>query len=184
MPTSLPPSDAELIVRAKHADHQALALLYERYAPLIYRYIYFRVRQHEQAEDLCADVFVRMLEGMPRYEDRGWPISAWLYRIARDRLADTARNYKRRPQAPLELWAATYDGPEQSVPNALLCQDLVRLFSALTPEQRQVLTMRFAENLPTQEVARRLGRSEGAVKAMQYRALQALARHLGPALSA
>ena len=73
--------DAELLARAKAFDHEALSLIYDRYCPAIYRYIYYRVNDADLAADLQAEVFLRMLEGIRKYEDRGWPLSAWLYRI-------------------------------------------------------------------------------------------------------
>ena len=74
-------------------DDAAFTQLYERYAPAIYRYLYARVQDATLAEDLRAEVFARMVEGLPRYQDRGWPISAWLYRIAHDRSVDCYRRY-------------------------------------------------------------------------------------------
>lgn len=174
-------SDIDLINRAKAADPLALATIYERYSPAIYRYIYYRVGDVELAEDLRAEVFLRMLEGMERYEDRGWPISAWLYRIARDRTIDSLRRRKKRPQLPLEAWSETCDGPDSTIDVLFDYEDLHRTLKQLTEQQRQVILLRFMENLSVQEVARRMGRTEGAVKALQYRGLQMLAKLLQPA---
>ena len=179
MPPATP--DSELIVRAKAGDEAALSQIYERYAPAIYRYIYYRVGERELAEDLQADVFVRMLEGMHRYEDRGWPISAWLYRIAHDRTIDTLRRRTSRPQVPLEAWGGTCDGPETSVGAQIEYEELSRTLAHLTDEQRQVIQLRFLAEMSTQEVAQQLGRTEGSVKALQHRGIQSLARHMQPA---
>ena len=84
-------------------DPEALTEIYQRYHPVIYRYIYQRVRDIELAEDIASEVFVRMLEGINRFEDRGWPISAWLYRIARDRSIDIIRRQSKRATMPLIL---------------------------------------------------------------------------------
>src|ERR671929_1718081 len=108
-------NDSELVARAKAGDHSAFTQIYERYAPAIYRYIYFRLGEQEQAEDLQAEVFLRMFEGIHRYEDRGWPISAWLYRIARDRTIDIIRRRRNRQQVPLESWGGSCEGPENTV---------------------------------------------------------------------
>ncbi len=171
-------NDTELISRAKSEDPQALATIYERYSPAIYRYIYYRVGDAELAEDLRAEVFLRMLEGMHRYEDRGWPISAWLYRIAHDRTIDTLRRRSRRPQLPLEAWSETCEGPERLVDIRLDREELRRKIDELTESQRQVILLRFMGDLSVQEVATRMGRTEGAVKALQHRGLQNLARLL------
>lgn len=171
-------NDAELIKRAKSADPHALELIYERYSSAIYRYIFFRVRDAELAEDLRAEVFLRMLEGINRYEDRGWPISAWLYRIAHDRTIDTLRRRYKRPQLPLEEWSDTCDGPDSTVDAKLDQEELRQTIDQLTESQRQVILMRFMGELSVQEVAQRLGRTEGAIKALQHRGLQNLARML------
>ncbi len=171
-------NDSELVVRAKAGDHSAFTQIYERYAPAIYRYIYFRVGEAELAEDLQAEVFLRMLEGIHRYEDRGWPISAWLYRIAHDRTVDTMRRRRNRKHVPLEAWGGSCDGPESTVSVQLDYEELNRTLEGLTEDQRQVIMLRFMADMSVQEVARVLGRTEGAVKALQHRGLQSLARRL------
>ena len=176
-------NEAELVIRAKSGDHGAFTQIYERYAPAIYRYIYFRVGEAELAEDLQAEVFLRMLEGIHRYEDRGWPISAWLYRIAHDRTVDTMRRRRNRQHVPLESWGGCCDGPESSVEVQLDYEELNRMLNDLTDEQRKVIQMRFMADMSIQEVAKTLGRTEGSVKALQHRGLQSLARRLHPAVS-
>jgi RNA polymerase sigma-70 factor (ECF subfamily) len=173
-------NDSELVVRAKAGDHAAFTQIYERYAPAIYRYIYFRIGEAELAEDLQAEVFLRMLEGIHRYEDRGWPISAWLYRIAHDRTIDTIRRRRNRQQLPLESWGGMCDGPEGSVSAQLDYEELKRTLNDLTEDQRLVIQMRFMGDMSIQEVANKLGRTEGSVKALQHRGLQSLARRLQP----
>jgi RNA polymerase sigma-70 factor, ECF subfamily len=172
------PSDAELIVRAKNADTDAIALIYERYHPPIYRYIYHRVSNAEQAEDLCADVFVAMLESIGSYEDRGWPLSAWLYRIAHSRTVDAVRRSIRRPQTGLTPTISGDESPEFVVGNALLRDELQHALAFLTPDQRTVILLRFCADMPIQLVAQHIGRSEHAVKSLQHRAIQSLARHM------
>jgi len=173
-------SEPDLILRAKAGDQAAWTQIYEHYAPKIYRYIYVRIGDAEVAEDLQADVFVRMLEGLHRYEDRGWPLSAWLYRIAHDRTIDCLRRQRRRQQEPLEAWTASYDGPEQGVGAQLVYDELRRSLGDLTDDQRLVIQLRFLVGLSIQDVAQHLGRTEGSVKALQHRGLHALARRLQP----
>jgi RNA polymerase sigma-70 factor (ECF subfamily) len=176
-------NETELVIRAKSGDHGAFTQIYERYAPAIYRYIYFRVGEAELAEDLQAEVFLRMLEGIHRYEDRGWPISAWLYRIAHDRTVDTMRRRRNRQHVPLESWGGCCDGPESSIEVQLDYEELNRMLNDLTDEQRKVIQMRFMADMSIQEVAKTLGRTEGSVKALQHRGLQSLARRLQPAVA-
>lgn len=171
-------TDAELVVRAKEGDHGAFAQIYERYASAIYRYIYFRVGEVELAEDLQAEVFLRMFEGLDRYEDRGWPISAWLYRIAHDRTVDIIRRRRKRHQVPLENWEGSCEGPEQAVSARLEHEELRRTLADLTDDQREVILLRFMSDMSVQEVAERLGRTEGSVKALQHRGIQSLARRM------
>jgi RNA polymerase sigma-70 factor (ECF subfamily) len=170
--------DSELVRRAKSGDEAAISQIYERYAPAIYRYIYFRVGEAELAEDLQAEVFLRMLEGIHRYEDRGWPISAWLYRIAHDRTVDTMRRRRTRQHVPLEAWGGACEGPENEVDTQLDYEELNRMLLDLTDEQRQVIHLRFMADMSIQEVATKLGRTEGSVKALQHRGLQSLARRM------
>ena len=171
-------NDSELVSRAKKGDHGALTQIYERYAAAIYRYIYFRVGEVELAEDLQAEVFLKMLEGIHRYEDRGWSISSWLYRIAHDRTIDTLRLRRNRKHIPLESWGGSCDGPEITVDAQLVYEELFRMIAELTLPQRQVILLRFMADMSVQEVARTLGRTEGAVKALQHRGLRSLAERL------
>jgi RNA polymerase sigma-70 factor, ECF subfamily len=181
MPATI--TESELINRAKSGDHGAVTQIYERYSAAIYRYIYFRVGEAELAEDLQAEVFLRMLEGIHRYEERGWSISAWLYRIAHDRMVDTLRRRRTRKHVPLDTWGGCCDGPENAVSAQLDYEEVNRTLNDLTTDQRQVIQLRFMADMSVQEVARTLGRTEGAVKALQHRGLQSLARRLAPPIA-
>jgi RNA polymerase sigma-70 factor (ECF subfamily) len=171
-------SDSELVCRLKSGDHGAFTQIYERYAPAIYRYIYYRIGEAEVAEDLQSEVFLRMLEGIERYEDRGWPISAWLYRIAHDRTVDIMRRRRTRRHVPLETWSGMYEGPEAALSDQIEYEEIDAMLNHLTDDQRLVITLRFKGEMSIQEVASRLGRTEGSVKALQHRGLQSLARML------
>ena len=159
-------------------DPQTLAAIYERYAPGIYRYIYFRVGDEEQARDMVSEVFLRMIEGYERYEERGWPISAWLYRIAHDRAVDSLRRSHRRRHIPLESYNARVDGPESLIESHEATTMVRKSMNALCAMQRKVIHMRYIDDLSVQEVAQQLGRSEGAVKAIQHRGMRAMAHML------
>lgn len=173
-------SESRLIEKGKAYDSEALSELYRRYADAIFRYVYYRVGDQAVAEDLVSDVFVRMLEGLPSYQDIGRPFEAWLYRIAHARVVDHYRKGKRERPAPLDerLVADDETDPRQL---AVEREDTRRTWEAvneLTEDQQQVISLRFLAGCSTQEVARLLGKTEGAVKALQHRGLASLRRLL------
>jgi RNA polymerase sigma-70 factor (ECF subfamily) len=166
---------ADLVRRAQAADPQALSAIYERYAPAIFRYIYYRVGDAELARDVQSDVFVRMLEGIESYEDRGWPIGAWLYRIAHARTVDALRRLDRRQHVPLEPWNLLADGPDESLELSADRAAVRRALARLGDSQRVVLTLRFVYGLSLEETARQMGRTVGSIKSLQHRATERLA---------
>ncbi|NTV62384.1 MAG: sigma-70 family RNA polymerase sigma factor [Oscillochloris sp.] len=176
---SVSPLSPDLIDRARQLDQQALSAIYEHYAPDIFRYIYYKVNDVELARDLQADVFLRMLEGIERYEDRGWPISSWLYKIAHDRTIDSLRRRERFNTISLDIWVEQPEEEQVSdIDQSAQRAWLERSLSQLNPSQAQVLRLRYIYDLSIQETARQMGRSEGSIKSLQYRAQQNLARIL------
>jgi RNA polymerase sigma-70 factor, ECF subfamily len=168
-----------LVARAKAGDADALSRLYERYAPQIRRYIATRLGDPSQAEDICGDVFVKVLESLGRYEDRGWPFSAWLYRIAYARTVDVMRQARRRPSLPLdEALIGSFEPPDEDVLARLSYHEISGVMEQLTSEQRLVLRLRFGEDRSLAEIAQSLGRTIGSVKALQHRGLTRLAQVL------
>lgn len=170
------PQQHDLVRRAQAADPEALSAIYERYSPAIYRYIYFRVGDAELARDIHSDVFVRVLEGIGRYEDRGWSISAWLYRIAHARTIDALRRKDRQVKVGLEPWDLLADGPDEAVVGHVDRAAVRRAFQRLGERQRRVLSLRFVYGLNLEETARQMGRTVGSVKALQHRATERLRR--------
>ena len=171
--------DANLVVRAKRGDHAAVTQIYEAYGPTLYRFILSRVSDPDLAEDLRAEVFVRMLEGLPNYEERGWPFSAWLFRIARDRITDMRRYERRRPVAELSQEYPSPNRVEDEAELHVLGDTVDQLIEQLTPDQQTVIRMRFQQQLPIEAVARHLDRSPAAVKALQARGIQTLGVLIG-----
>ncbi len=170
----------QIIQRAKQGDKQAIAQLYERYVQQIFRYIAYRVSTSSDVEDLTAEVFVKMVEGLPRYHYRGVPFEAWLYRIAAARIVDYRRRNRRRPQA--ELYETLHDTnplPEERMQNQQEFETLRHAVANLTDEQQSVLILRFIEHKSHHEVAQILGKSVSAVKSIQHRALTNLTAQLG-----
>lgn len=181
-PTTDPPSGAAVVCEGSLAeraarDPAAFAALYESYLPRVYRYAYRRLGAHTDAEDLTAQTFQRALEAIGRYEPRGAPFGAWLFRIAHNLVVDRYRT--RRGDVPLD--GSTLDPPDRDglAPEAalLLHEEVSSAWAAvatLPALQRRAVTLRFGQDLSHAEVGRRIGRSEAATKQLVYRAVQTL----------
>jgi RNA polymerase sigma-70 factor (ECF subfamily) len=170
-----------LLARARQLDSEALARIHDIYYTSIFRYVAFRVGDHATAEDLTSEVFTRLLSAL---RDKSAPqntLRGWLYGVAARVVSDHHRRAYRAPQVELdeELVSADHD-PADIVDRKLTQESVKRAMQDLTEEQRHVLSLRFGSDLPIQEVARALGKSEGAVKQLQARAVAALARQLSP----
>ena len=167
--------EASLVARAKQGDEAAISQLYRQYAPGIYGYVASRVGNPFLADDLTSDVFLRALEGLPRFEYRGISFGAWLYRIAHDRVVDHLRQQARRPTQTLENgFLAPQGGVERTVEANLEAQRLRKAISQLTADQQQVILLRFSAGLKLRETAYVMERSIDAVKMLQSRALTRL----------
>jgi RNA polymerase sigma-70 factor (ECF subfamily) len=172
-------NEHNLLERAKQYDDTALGELYDRYAPLIYSYVYRRVGDAHLAEDLTGDVFVRVIQAIQA--ERFWHTSfqAWLYRVAHNVVVD---HYRRQPPATElefdEQMIATEEDPASTVAGRLSHQRLRAAINRLTPGQQQVLALRFGEGMTTRETAHIMDKSVGAIEALQHRALAALRRIL------
>src|SRR5262245_23437883 len=153
---SLPDEDA-LIQRAQDGDKEAVSILYEAYAQLIYRYISYRVNSDQIAEDLTADVFLRMVRGLPAYKQTGAPFGAWLYRIAANRIADFYRGNKSLNSEPIpEHYSEELDLTERLVSEQERSQ-LRDALRSLPMEQQTILILRFMQDLSHAEVAAVVG---------------------------
>lgn len=171
--------ESRWVERAGQGDAEAVTWLYRRYAPAVFRYLYYRLGDTEAAEEMTSEVFLRALEALPRYRQRGRPFLAWLYRIAGARVRDYHRRRRRQARALFsrEMPSASLS-PEEEAEARLTAGELQRALAHLTPLQQQVIVLRFVEGLSHSEVAQMLGRSEGAIRILQYRALEALRRLL------
>jgi RNA polymerase sigma-70 factor (ECF subfamily) len=171
--------DAALVARAKQGDREAVADIYERYQPAVYRYVYFRVGDEPSAEDLTATVFVRVVEKLDSYRHKGRPLLAWLYTIARNVVIDHHRRSGSSTVVPLDQELVDESrSVERAVDQWLTQRQLAAAMADLTEEQRQVIILRFIEGMTCKEVGRVLDKSTGAVKSLQHRGLAALARVL------
>ena len=173
--------EQRLLVQAQRGDAEAFAALYQAHVQAIYRYVAHRVNDTHLAEDLTADVFTRALQSLDTYQDRGKPFVAWLYRIARARVIDTYRRTGRRPiEGDLDEEPLPVD-PEDLDASMLRQQAARALRSAiadLTDDQQQVIILRFVEGHRVDVVAQIMGKQPNAIKALQHRALRALASRL------
>ena len=166
----------DLVRRACIGDGDAFSELYERLADRIYRYIYFRVTDGDTAEDLTSKVFLKAWEHLPTFQHSNSPFIAWLYTIAHNTLVDYYRTDRQTARLDEVAALPTYEpSPVEQTDQRLEAQRLRRALNQLSPTQRDVITMKLVEGMTTDEIARRLEKSEGAVRAVQMRALQALA---------
>jgi RNA polymerase sigma-70 factor (ECF subfamily) len=169
-------------ILAAQRDWAAFAPLYERYVDQIYAYVYTLTKNREQAEDVTAATFAKAIEELPRFQWRGVPYSAWLYRVAGNLVAREGR----RP-GWIELQprlAADQADPAETV-EARDRAAVVRAEVARLPrDQRQAIVLRYGGELRNREVAAIMGRSEGAVKLLTFRGLTALRQRLGAPLPA
>jgi len=164
-----------LLERAKEYDPEALGEIYDGYSEKIYHYIYRYLGEARLAEDLTAEVFLKLLEAIKASKGPRTHLSAWLYRVAHNLVVD---HFRRRPQGeslPLEeeLVAAPED-VTVVVEKKLAQQQLRAAISHLTTDQQQVIVLKFVEGLSNAKVGQVLGKTEGAVKSLQHRALDAL----------
>jgi RNA polymerase sigma-70 factor (ECF subfamily) len=171
-----------LLARARTLDADALAQIHDTYFAPIFRYVAFRVGDRQTAEDLTSEVFTRFLSAL---RDRTAPqntLRGWLYGVAARVVSDHYRKHYRAPQVELDESIASGEGDPVDIVEAMLThEDLKRAMSELTGEQQSVISLRFGYELPIQEVARTMGKTEGAIKQLQARAIAMLARKLAPA---
>lgn len=169
-----------LVAEARSGDAEAFGRIFDHYHRPIYRYIASRVHRPTDAEDLTQIVFVKALEALPRYESRGVPFGGWLFRLARNAVIDFVRT--RHDHADLDAAAETpaeADGPEQIVATRQSIDAVAAALAALTDEQRDAIALRFFAGLSAREAAAAMGKQEGTVRGLQFRAIAALRRQLG-----
>ena len=169
-----------LVEQAKTGDAQAFGRLFDHYHEPIYRFVASRVHRPTDAEDLTQTVFVKALEALPRYEARGVPFGGWLFRLARNAVIDFVRT--RHDHA--ELDAVSERSTDEAQPDEIVVTrhqiDAVgAALAALTNEQRDTIALRFFAGLSAREAAEAMGKQEGTIRGLQFRAIAALRRQLG-----
>lgn len=166
--------EERLLIEAAQRDPRRFADLYEAHFERVYAFIVRRVGDRDVAQDLTADVFHQALANIGRFEWRGVPFSAWLFRIAANAIVDRGQRVARERQMP-----------EPDPPEAISAEDveerarLFRLVESLPPDQRRVIVLRFAEQKSIREIAHALTRTEGAIKQLQFRGLENLRARIG-----
>ena len=169
----------EVVRLAREGDSAAMTELYEHYRSRIYGYLFYRVGDTHQAEDLTAEVFLRVVEKLPGYRFQAIPFQAWLFQIARNLAIDHYRKTNAHPMVELDANLITnHESPEQATERSMIARQLKQALDRLTTEQCDVIVLRFLVGMPVQQVAEALNKSEGSVKALQARGLEALHRML------
>jgi len=173
------PDEAGLVQQAQSGDSEAFAQLYDACVERVYRYVYFRVTDDATAEDLTSQVFLKAWENLDGYKLGGSPFIAWLYTIARNLVIDHYRTH--RETVPLEEIVPKANEertPDEEVEGRFDLQALRDALQSLTEDQQQVLVLKFIAGLPTRNIAKMMNKREGAVRALQMRGLQTLARYM------
>ena len=164
--------EQSLVRRAQEHDQIALTQLYEENFDKIYRYIVLKIGDRAEAEDMTQQVFLNALKSISSYKYKGMPFSSWLFRIAHNQVVDYYRKKKRSATVPLdENIAAGYDNPGLATERKMEIEQMTVATKQLTRAQQEVISLRFAGELSVAEVAKMMGKSEGAVKALQHAAI-------------
>jgi RNA polymerase sigma-70 factor (ECF subfamily) len=171
-------NEESLVRRAQQRDQAALTQLYEENFDKIYRYIVLKIGDRTEAEDMTQQVFLHAIKSISSFKWKGMPFSAWLFRIAHNQIVDYLRKKSRRATVPLDESVAGSVDPAQAAEIKVELEQLVLATRGLTRAQQEVVSLRFAGQMPVAEVARVMGRSEGAVKALQHSAIVALRKAL------
>lgn len=161
-------------------DASAFGELYDRFVERVYRYLYFRAGSQPEAEDLTEQVFLKAWEAIGRYRWQGRPFLAWLYRLAHNAHIDHVRTRKpttslNNDERPLELASSA---AAVELARALDAEVLARALAQLTADQQQVIVMKFIDGVDNEQIAQSMGKREGAIRALQMRALMSLRRVL------
>jgi RNA polymerase sigma-70 factor (ECF subfamily) len=169
-----------LVERAQDGDREAIEQLYLLHFDRIYSYLHMSVGNRHDAEDLTTQTFLKMLESIKRFRWQSAPFSAWLFRIAHNLAMDHFRARRRwQPEEEVpEPPGSEEPSAELEAMQAIGRQSMLELIEKLSPEQQQVLTLKFVFNFPNADVATILGKTEGAIKSLQHRALASLQKQI------
>lgn len=167
------PAEERLLIEAAQQDRAQFAKIYDEYFETVYAYVAHRVITRDEAEDVAAEVFHKALSNLTRFKWTGAPFASWLFRIAGNTIVDRAKRAAREANVdPSEPSIAS--AQQTDLESAERKAELFRLVNNLPPDQQRVIAMRFAEEMSISDIAGELGRTEGAVKQLQFRAVENL----------
>jgi RNA polymerase sigma-70 factor (ECF subfamily) len=172
-----------LVQRAQQGDAEAFGLLYDRYVDQVYRYIAYRVASSAVAEDLTSETFLRALRRIGTFTWQGRDVGAWFTTIARNLVADHYKSGRYRLELTTDdvsdsSSAPVMEGPERAVLEGMTNKVLLQAVKQLNAEQQECIVLRFLQGLSVAETSQIMGKNEGAIKALQYRAIRTLGRLL------
>jgi RNA polymerase sigma-70 factor, ECF subfamily len=173
-------NERQLVLQAQAGNSEAFGQLYDAYMERIYRFVYFRVEDQQTAEDITSQVFLKAWNNLDRFQFSRTPYLAWLYTIAHNAVIDHYRT--RKVTTALDDVQLSQPDHSEAVENdidlTVEMQSVKSALQTLTDDQQKVLTLKFIEGMSNNEIARHLGKREGAIRALQMRGLQALAKQL------
>ncbi len=169
-------TEQELIERAKQFQAEAWDQIYQTYFSKMYNFVYVHVGDRTAAEDLAAEVFEQACKGIHRFQYRGVPFSAWLYRIAHNLMVDFLKRRKRTLSRSLEAWGVPQTAARDSTEAVAARDELSRAMQKLTGDQQRVIVLRHIEGHNVATAAQIMGRKENAIRALEFRALASLRR--------
>lgn len=183
MTTTVDTEAPEVVTRAQAGDPEAIAELYEQYWGLVFRFCYRRTSNTHMAEDLATDVFVRLIKKVDTFEWRGTALGAWLLIVARNLIADRYKSkpYQKEVHSGVGVdYASEYPAagpsPEDVATDLITHETVIRMMDQLSPDQREVLRLRFLCEMSMEEAAAAMGKEVSSIKALQFRAVRSMRR--------
>ncbi len=173
-------NEEKLVQLLKEGDQGAFNKIYEEYFTKIYRYVALKISNQVEAEDITQEVFVRALESISSFKWQGRPFSSWLFRIAHNQVIDYFRKAGKRNTLPLADWDVVdaHDGPQEITEQEADIKQVLTATKKLSKAQQEVISLRFAGGLSIAQAAKSMGKSEGAIKALQHSAIVVLRKTL------
>lgn len=174
-------NEKQLLESAIQGEASAFGLLYDKYQPSIFRFIFLKVSQREEAEDLTHQVFLSAWQNIETFQDQGLPLSSWLYKIARNKVIDYYRTKKQITSLddnPDENFGIVTESDLEEIGNKMEVEDIYKALKQLPPDYQEIIIMRFIEGLSPKEISDITRRNRGAVRVLQFRALRQLKKIL------
>ncbi len=174
-------NEKQLLESAIRGEASAFGLLYDKYQPNIFRFIFLKVSRREEAEDLTHQVFLNAWQNIEAFEDQGLPLSSWLYKIARNKVIDyyrTKKSITSIENVSEDYFETSRDGGMETIGNKIEVEEIYRALKKLSPEYQEIIIMRFVEELSPREIAKITGKKNGAIRVLQFRALRRLKKIL------